>query len=310
LSYAEADRKEESMKKGIRFLILLLIGILLFGCGSKESSKVLTGAVTGTTEEAKTVDKQEIASDSLAGDKAESDETTEVAGEKAEILVAAAASLQNVMGEIQKIYQESNPDTVITYNFGSSGALQEQIEQGAPIDVFFSAAQKQMDTLAEENLIKEETRVDLLENKIVLIVPKDSKLGITSFEDILKASKVGIGDPASVPAGQYSQEVLTNLNLLKEVNKKAVLGKDVTEVLTWVSTGNVDAGIVYSTDAVSSDKVTIVAEAPEGSCSKVIYPAAVIKDTKQEMAASEFVRFLSTKEAKDIFKNYGFLPLN
>jgi molybdate transport system substrate-binding protein len=229
--------------------------------------------------------------------------------ETKEILVAAAASLKNPMEELQKLYKEKYPNVEITFTFGSSGSLEQQIEQGAPVDVFVSAASKQMDALVDKKLILEQTRTDILENKIVLIVPKDSKLGITSFEDITKANKIALGDPDSVPAGEYAKEVLTHLQLFEKIEDRTTYAKDVTEVLTWVSMENADAGIVYTTDAISSKDVLVVAEAPEGSYSKVIYPAAVVKETKEETAAREFLSFLSLKEAQKVFEKYGFKPV-
>jgi len=210
------------------------------------------------------------------------------------------------MEELQILYKAANPDVTLTFTFGSSGTLQQQIEQGAPVDVFMSAALKQMKALEDGGLILTDTKKELLENKIVLIVPKDSDLEITSFEDILKAPVIALGEPSSVPVGQYSEEVFTYLGILDKVMEKVTYGKDVTEVLTWVATGNADAGVVYATDAKSSDDVTVVAEAPAESTSKVLYPVAVIKDTKVEEAAKAFVEYLASEEAIGVFEEYGF----
>jgi molybdate transport system substrate-binding protein len=226
-----------------------------------------------------------------------------------EILVGAAASLQNVMEELQGIYKEENPDATVTFSFASSGSLEQQIREGAPIDVFFSAASKQMDALAEDDLITEDTRVDLLENQIVLIVLLNSNLAVSGFEDILGASMIALGNPESVPVGQYSQEIFEYLGIWDEVYAKSTLGKDVTEVLAWVSSGNVDAGVVYATDAKSSSEVEVAAIAPEGSHNKVIYPAAVIKGSKKEKAAKDFIRFLGTDKAEEVFVKYGFIVI-
>ena len=185
--------------------------------------------------------------------------------------------------------------------------MQEQIEQGAPVDVFMSAALKQMKALEEGGLILEGSKKELLENKVVLIVPNDSTLNITSFEDITKAETIALGDPASVPVGQYSEEIFTSLGMLDKVKEKATYGKDVTEVLTWIATGNADAGVVYATDAKSSADVKVVAEAPEGSVSKAIYPVAVVKDSKVQDAAKTFVDYLASDEAIGIFQKYGFI---
>lgn len=227
-----------------------------------------------------------------------------------EILVGAAASLKPAMEELQTMYKEENPKVTVTFTFAGSGALEQQIREGAPMDVFFSAAEKQMNSLAEDELILKDTRVDLLNNQIVLIVPKESSLEITGFEDVLHASVIAIGDPASVPAGKYAQEVFTNLGIWEKVEAKATFAKDVTEVLTWVSTGNAEVGVVYKTDAMLSDQVDIVAYAPEDSHSKVIYPVAVVKASENEKAAQDFIDFLGTQKAKEVFVEYGFEAIN
>ena len=161
--------------------------------------------------------------------------------------------------------------------------------------------------LQEEGYIAEDASVDLLENKIVLIVPAGKENGYTSFEDIVHADMIAIGDPESVPAGQYGKEALENLDLWSSVEGKLSLGTNVTEVLNWVAEGSADAGIVYATDAASmTDKVSVVAEAPEGSVSKVIYPVAELKETKNKDAADAFMEFLQSGEALDVFKAAGF----
>ncbi|MEW9124530.1 MAG: molybdate ABC transporter substrate-binding protein [Thermotaleaceae bacterium] len=224
------------------------------------------------------------------------------------LLVSAAASLTEAMEEIKGAYAQERPQVEITYNFGSSGSLQQQIEQGAGVDVFLSAATKQMNGLQEKGLIIEDTRKDFLENKVVLVVPKDST-AVSSFEDLAtdKLQKIGLGEPQSVPVGQYAEEILTNLKIKDKVQSKAVYGKDVKQVLSWVETGNVDGGIVYGTDAQSSDKVKIVETAPEETHKPVYYPAAVIKTTKNEKEAKDFVNFLYSDKAKSIFEKYGFV---
>jgi molybdate transport system substrate-binding protein len=223
------------------------------------------------------------------------------------ITVAAASSLKNCMDEkLIPAFNVKYPDVKVQTTYDSSGKLQTQIEQGASVDVFMSAAMKQMTALDEKGLLLEDSIVQLLENKIVLIVPVDSDKGISAFEDIVKADKIAIGDPDSVPAGQYAKEALTNLGLWDQVSAKASLGTNVTEVLNWVAEGSADAGIVYETDAASNAKVKVAAEAPVGSVSKVIYPAGVIKETENKEIAKAFVEFLQTEEALEIFESYGF----
>ncbi len=227
-----------------------------------------------------------------------------------EVTILAAASLTDVCTELSGIYAESHPDVKLTFSFGSSGALQTQIEEGAPADIFFSASTKQMDALNEQGLMDNDSIEKLLENKIVLIVPADSDKGISSFDDAVtdKVSMIGLGEPESVPAGQYAEEIFTSLGTLEQVKAKANYGTDVRTVLSWVETGDVDCGVVYATDAYSSDKVKIVAEAPEGSCKKVIYPAGIVSSSAHKEAAKEFMDFLGSDAGMEVFEKYGFSP--
>ena len=181
-----------------------------------------------------------------------------------EVYIVAAASMTDAIKEIGANYEKEHPNVKLTYNFGSSGALQTQIEQGAPADVFISAAQKQMNALDEKGLIDKSTRKDLLENKVVLIVPKDSELSLNNFADVAtdKVNKIALGEPKAVPVGQYSEEIFSNLKILDAMKQKAVYASDVRQVLGWVETGEVDCGIVYATDAAISDKVKVLMEAP------------------------------------------------
>ena len=182
------------------------------------------------------------------------------------------------------------------------------LAEGLEADIFFSAATAQMDALTEEGLIKKDTVTDLLENKIVLIAAKGEEENYTSFEDIAKAETPALGDPASVPAGQYAQEALTNLGLWEEVSAKASFGTNVTEVLNWVAEGSAQAGIVYATDAATQEgNVTQVAEAPEGSLAEpVLYPVAMVENTQHQEEAQLFLDFLQSDEAAQVFESYGF----
>ncbi|NBD18609.1 MAG: molybdate ABC transporter substrate-binding protein [Cyanobacteria bacterium] len=230
-----------------------------------------------------------------------------------QLTVSAAASLQDVMKAIKPLYEEAYPDREIVYNFASSGSLQRQIEQGAPVDVFISAAVDKMDALAEKDLIITETRRDLLKNQMVLVIQEGNKarINITDFEDLNteKVNLIALGEPESVPAGRYAQDVLNSFNIADKVNAKAVYGKDVRQVLNYVATGNVEAGIVYRTDAQVSDNVEIIATAPEESHSPVIYPIAVIKDSDTPETSKELIQFLTTEEAQVVFEDYGFVPV-
>lgn len=226
-----------------------------------------------------------------------------------EIMVGAAASLQPVMEELKEIYEDQNQNIKVSFTFAGSGTLEQQIREGAPMDLFLCAAAKQMDSLEKEDYLLSDTRIDLLENEIALIVPKGSTLKLADFQDILSAPVIALGNPESVPVGQYAQEIFTNLGIWKEVSAKATLGKDVTEVLSWVSAGNADAGVVYTTDALTNNKVEIVAIAAEDSHSRVIYPAAVLKGTKNKKETEQFLHFLTTEEAMKVFTKYGFKPI-
>ncbi len=225
------------------------------------------------------------------------------------ISIAAAASLETILNkDLIPQFEEKNQGIKVEGTYDSSGKLEKQIEEGMTVDVFFSAATKQMDQLSSTGLISDNTRVDLLKNKIVLIIPANATSGITKFEDITKANKIAIGDPASVPAGQYAKEALTSLGLWDKVSAKASLGTNVTEVLNWIAEGSAEAGIVYATDAkLQPDKIKIVAEAPSGSLKKdVIYPIAVIKASTKQEAAQKFVDFLTSEAAIQKFESYGF----
>ena len=230
---------------------------------------------------------------------------------KVELNISAAASLKNAMAEIQALYLKEKPNCKLTFNFNASGTLQTQIEQGADVDVFFSAASSNMNTLKTKGLLVDSTIKNLLGNDVVLIVPKDSKLTISSFKDVTDSSvkSIGIGEPGSVPAGKYAQDVFTYYSIWDTVKAKAVFGSLVTQILTWVETGNVDCGVVYSTDAAASSKVKVIATAADDTHTPIIYPAAVIKASTHQVGAADFVNFLSSSSAKAIFVKYGFSTL-
>jgi molybdate transport system substrate-binding protein len=221
-----------------------------------------------------------------------------------ELTVSAAASLQSAMKELTRVYQHLHPGTTVTMNFGGSGMLAQQIEQGAPADVFLSASPKPMDTLATKGLIRPDTRRDLLHNEVVLIGTADSFAALAGQQVKL----IALGDPNSVPAGDYGKQVLTSLGLWDAVQSKLVLAKDVRQVLSYVETGNADAGIVYATDARESGKVRIAATAPPGSHTPVVYPVAVLTESRHQAEARAFVAFLASEEMRAIFVRHGFTP--
>ena len=231
---------------------------------------------------------------------------------KGEVNTFIAASLSNAMEEIQKDFNETYPDVEILYNADSSGTLQTQIEEGARCDIFFSAADKQMDALVDEDLAKKDTVEDILENKVVLIKPKDGETKVTGFENITDAANIALaGD--SVPVGQYAREIFDNLGITDEVNKMEINeGKNVSEVLAAVSEGSNEIGIVYATDAASvADKVDVIAEAPADALkTPVLYPVGLIKDkeaSEDDTAAAEaFLEYIKSDDAMKVFEKYGF----
>ncbi|MGG0790631.1 molybdate ABC transporter substrate-binding protein [Peribacillus simplex] len=235
---------------------------------------------------------------------------TQQADEKVELTISAAASLQDSLNDIKKSFEKENANVKVHYNFGASGALQQQISQGAPVDLFFSAAEDKFEKLVAEDLIEENNGIDLVGNELVLVVPKESDKEIKRIDDITKATKISIGTPESVPAGQYAKQTLENLNLWKEIEGKLVYAKDVSQVLTYVETGNVDAGLVYKTDALNSEKVDIVATAKEDLHDPIIYPVGMIKDSSHPKEAQLFYDYLQSEDSIKVFEKYGFEDLN
>jgi molybdate transport system substrate-binding protein len=233
-------------------------------------------------------------------------------GTQVTLNVSAAASLTDALKAVNDLYMQQNENVTIVANFAASGTLQTQIEQGAPADVFISAAAKQMNALQTGGLIIDDTRQDLLNNKVVLVVPMNSTLNISSFMDLLNTDvkRIGIGDPEFVPAGTYGKQALEVLGIYEQLQDKLILASDVRQVLGYVEAGNVEAGIVYSTDAAITDGVKVVADAPDEVNSKIVYPVAVIKDSKNVEAAEEYISFLFSSEASDIFNKYGFSVVN
>ncbi len=225
-----------------------------------------------------------------------------------ELHVSAAASLTDAMKELAAEYEKAHPEVKIVFNFGSSGALQQAIQNGGESDLFFSAAQKQMDALAKDGLIADGTRRDLLRNEVVLIVPGDGGAVVRDFRQLTETGikHIALGEPKGVPAGQYSEEVLKNLGLLDAVKAKAVYGSDVRQVLSWVEAGEADCGMVYATDAAVSDQVRVAAKAPDGSHKPIVYPAAVLRDAKQAALANDFLAFAGSDAGLRIFARFGF----
>jgi molybdate transport system substrate-binding protein len=223
-----------------------------------------------------------------------------------QLTLSIAASLKDAIVEVQAAYNHDHAPIDFRNNFGSSGTLAQEIEHGAPVDAFLSAASKPVDDLNAQGLVAPGTRVNLLRNELVLIAPLDSKL--RDFQGLTDASVrlIALGDPGNVPAGQYGRQSLQALHLYEKISPKLVLGKDVRQVLTYVETGNADAGLVYSTDAQISAKVRVVAVAPESAHDPIIYPAAVLKNSRDPEDARKFIEFLASPAARAIFIKHGF----
>jgi molybdate transport system substrate-binding protein len=224
------------------------------------------------------------------------------------LTIAAAASLEKIFTQrLIPLFNQRYPKIKIEGTYSGSGKLQLQIEQGLPAEIFVSASPKQMEALEKKGIVKKENVIDLLENKVVLIVPKVSTKKLGSFEELANCQQPALGEPKSVPAGQYAQEILLKLNLWEDVSKKASFGTGVTQVLHWVAEGSADAGIVYATDALTNKKVQVVAKAPQGTLTKpVIYCLGVLKTTDESKL---FAEFLLSDEAQKIFEEYGFATI-
>ena len=248
-------------------------------------------------------------------DTATNSEKPTVHSEKTELVIFAAASMTETLEQIAELYKQSNPDITLTFNFDSSGTLKTQIEEGAVCDLFISAAQKQMNSLQDGGYIDEESRLDLLENKVALCVADNSGKDIVSYgamkEHLEKGDIMMAVGNEDVPVGQYTRKIFEYYGLdEKALNDKGVLtyGSNVKEVTAQISEGAVNCGIVYQTDAYSA-KLKVADTATEEMCGRVIYPAAVLKATKHKEEAKAFLNYLSTKEAGDIFSSVGFSPL-
>ena len=236
--------------------------------------------------------------------------TTAAKQENVQLTISAAASLKDALEEITPLFSKAKTNVGIRNNFGSSGELQQQIINGAPVDIFIAAAVKQMDELQKKDLLVAETRRDLLSNRLVLTVPAD-RSDINDLKDLTKANieRIAIGDRRSVPAGQYAEQALTKLDLLTAVQPKFVLGSNVRQVLQFVESGNAQAGIVYATDAKTSTKIKVVQTIDSKLHKPIVYPIAVLQKSTNQTNAKAYLEFLSSEPAKTIFEKYGFSTL-
>ena len=276
------------MKRYFLLLFTLLLAFTTFGCGGQQ-------AATSSSSSA---------SSSAAPQ---------------ELHVSAAASLTDAINELGELYKKDHPNVTITPSYGSSGALEKAIENGAPADVFLSAGKKQMDDLEKAGEIADGTRFDLLKNDLVLIAPSNSDAAkavkdpdkvtesVSPFQALTNADvrKIAIGGDG-VPVGSYSKEALDYLQLTDAVQPKVVYATDVRQVLAWVASGDCDRGLVYATDAKTTKDVTVLAAAPAASHRPVVYPAAVVKSAKEADLAKDFLTFLQSDAAQAVFAKYGF----
>lgn len=275
-----------------KYTALLLVAFVMAACGNGESADEMADESDSTDTTMETED----ASEDAAAD-------GEIEGT---ITVSAAASLVDALEEVTERFNEEYSEVEVDFNFGGSGALMQQIVQGAPADLFFSANESHFEAVVDEGYIDEENTVDLLRNEIVLVIPEGSDT-VTSFDDLENADQIAIGNPESVPAGEYSMEVFENMDIIEDIEAKFVFATDVRQVLNYVETENVDAGIVYHTDALTSDGIEVVDAAPEDTHSPVVYPLGTLNDTDNPEAQRAFYEFVQSEEAGEIFNEYGFI---
>ena len=286
-------------------MIMVMISAMIVGCSGKTSKEIKDAS--GASEDSGVEQEKDTTEEAKTEVESEENLVESEDKEPVTILIAAAASMEKSLEELIPQFEEKYPWITVEGTYDSSGKLQTQIEEGLEADIFLSAAMKQMNALKDKNLIDADSVVELLENKVVLIVPTGVESKVTSFDDILNAETIAIGDPESVPAGQYAKKVFDSLGIYEQVAGKASFGTNVTEVLNWVAEGSADAGVVYATDAKITDKVTIISEAPEGSLDeKVIYPIGIVTASEKKEAAGLFVEYLQSEVGTSLFEKYGF----
>jgi molybdate transport system substrate-binding protein len=234
--------------------------------------------------------------------------TASSSGDRTEILVSAASSLTDCLQDIKARYEASRPRVAVHLNFGASGALRRQIEQGAAADLFISADGENMKLLLDQDLIDESRLTALLSNELVVVAPADSDIRIGAIDQVFqeKIRHIAIGDPETVPSGAYAREALEHLGLWDAVRPIAVYGNNVRQVLAYVETGNADAGFVYRTDALASNQVRTVYTVDSSSHGPILYHVGIIKTSRHRDEAEDFHQFLRGAEAREIFEQYGF----
>ncbi|MEO3947379.1 molybdate ABC transporter substrate-binding protein [Gorillibacterium sp. CAU 1737] len=287
---------------------LSLLSMVLFlgiaGCGSSSDS-----AASPSTSPSASTAPSDPASPSLSPADSPSPSSSLSPVKEVQLLVPAAASLTESLEEIQPLYEASHPGVKLAFNFGASGTLQKQIEQGAKADLFLSAGAKQMKALVEGKLIDASTRKDILLNELVLVVPTEGGEDITSLDDLKAASfkKLAVGTPESVPAGTYTKETLEKAGLWTALEPKMVFTKDVKQVLNYVETGNTEAGFVYKSDALASTKAKIALTIDKSLHSSITYPIGILQATEHRAEAQALYDYLISPEAVAIFVKHGFL---
>ncbi|MGP0576920.1 molybdate ABC transporter substrate-binding protein [Paenibacillus peoriae] len=275
------------IKSSTVFVLVISIILLLSGCGTKQQLDSNVGS---------------------SDQNGSSSQTSSKTAETIELTISAAASLTDALKEIQHSYESTHTGIKLNFNFGGSGALEKQIEQGAPSDLFLSASTKNMKSLVDQQLIDTKKQKTWLTNELVAVIPADGTMNIASVTDLTKkeVKKVAIGIPESVPAGNYAQEALTKAKLWDTLQNKLVQAKDVRQVLQYVETGNADVGFVYKTDALTSQKAKIAFEVNPKTYSPVEYPIGIVKATKHIQEAEDFYAYLQSQESLNIMDKYGF----
>ncbi len=314
----------------------MMMAASLSACGEKtETVSNVTDAASNAADSTQTttdttqtaVDTQiDTAQTETTADNTVTDATGSIDVGSGEIIVFAAASMTETLTEISETYMEQHPEVTISFNFDSSGTLKTQIQEGAACDLFISAGQKQMNQLdinasSEVNTegldyVIEDSRINILENKVTLCVPEDNPKNLQTFDDLAEALKAGdilfcMGN-SDVPVGQYTQKILAYYELDEEAlaaDGLITYGSNVKEVTTQITEGSVDAGVIYCTDAFSAG-LTIMDYATADMCGQVIYPASVLKTAENPDAAQAFLDYLTTDEAMAVFENVGFSPVN
>jgi len=273
-----------------------IILLLSAGCSDPSASSSNTSSVSADSSNA-------------ANSSSTTAENPSEPAEQVELLISAAASLTESLDELKGVYEAEHSQVKLTFNYAASGTLQQQIEQGAPADLFLSAGTKQMDALVDKGLIDDQLKTNLLTNDLVLVVPKDGSAEVQSMDDLSKLGDIAIGTPESVPAGKYAQQALAYHQLWDTLQSHLVLTKDVKQVLSYVETGNVDAGFVYKTDAALSDKVKVALTAEPESHDPIEYPIGVLKGSAHPDEAKAFYKFILSDQARQVFIKYGFTPM-